>query len=45
VGVSLNESQIADLMAHFYTNTFGKEMEAIFQEAIKVAKEEVESLI
>ncbi len=45
VGVSLNESQVADLMAHFYTNTFDKAREAIFQEAIKVAKEEVESLI
>ena len=40
VGVSLNESQVADLMAHFYTAK-----EAIFQEAIKAAKEEVESLI
>ena len=45
VGVSLNESQVADLMAHFYTNTFDKAREAIFQEAIKAAKEEVESLI
>jgi hypothetical protein len=45
VGVSLNESQAADLMAHFYTNTFDEAREAIFQEAIKVAKEEVESLI
>jgi hypothetical protein len=45
VGVSLNESQVADLMAHFYTNTFDKAREAIFQEAIEVAKEEVESLI
>jgi hypothetical protein len=45
VGVSLNESQVADQMAHFYTNTFDKAMEAIFQEAIKAAKEEVESLI
>jgi hypothetical protein len=45
VGVSLNESQVADLIAHFYTNTFDKAREASFQEAIKVAKEEVESLI
>jgi hypothetical protein len=45
VGVSLNESQVADMMAHFYTNTFDKAREAIFQEAIKVAEEEVESLI
>jgi hypothetical protein len=45
VGVSLNESQLADLMVHFYTNTFDKAREAIFQEAIKVAEEEVESLI
>jgi hypothetical protein len=46
VGVSLlNESQVADLMAHFYTNTFEEAREAIFQEAIKAAKEEVESLI
>ncbi len=45
VGVSLNESQVADLMVHFYTNTFDEAREAIFQEAIKVAKEEVESLI
>ena len=45
VGVSLNESQVANLMAHFYTNTFDKAREAIFQEAIKAAKEEVESLI
>jgi hypothetical protein len=45
VGVSLNESQVADLMAHFYTNTYDKAREAIFQEAIKAAKEEMESLI
>jgi hypothetical protein len=45
VEVSLNESQGADLTAHFYTNTFDKARVAIFQEAIKVAKEEVESLI
>jgi hypothetical protein len=45
VGISLNESQVADLRAHFYTNTFDKAREAIFQEAIKVAKEEMESLI
>ncbi len=45
LGVSLNESQVADLMAHFYTNTFDKAREAILQEAIKVAKEEVERLI
>ena len=45
VEVSLNKSQVADLTAHFYTNTFDKAREAIFQEAIKVAKEEVESLI
>jgi hypothetical protein len=47
VGVSLNvlQAQVADLMAHFYTNTFDEAMEAFFQEAIKVAKEEVESLI
>jgi hypothetical protein len=44
VGVSLNESQVADLTAHSYTNTFDKAREAIFQEAIKAAKEEVESL-
>ncbi len=43
VGVSPNESQVADLAAHFYT--FDKAREAIFQEAIKAAKEEVESLI
>jgi hypothetical protein len=45
VGVSLNESQVADLTAHFYTNTFDEAREAIFQEAIKAAEEEVESLI
>jgi hypothetical protein len=45
VGVSLNESQVADLIAHFYTNTFDKAGEAIFQEAIKAAEEEVESQI
>ncbi len=46
VGVSLNESHVADLTVHFYTNTFDKARETtIFQEAIKVAKEEVESLI
>ena len=46
VEVSLNESQVADdLVVHFYTNTFNKAREAIFQEAIKMAKEEVESLI
>ncbi len=45
VGVSLIESQVADLTAHVYTNTFDKAREAIFQEAIKAAKEEVESLI
>ncbi len=45
MGVSLNESQVADLAAHFYANTFDKAREAIFQEAIKEAKEEVESLI
>jgi hypothetical protein len=45
VGVSLNESQVADLTVHFYTNTFGKAREAIFQEAMKAAEEEVESLI
>jgi hypothetical protein len=45
VGVSLNESQVADLTAHFYTNTFDEAREAIVQEAIKAAKEEVESLI
>jgi hypothetical protein len=45
VGVSLNESQVADLMANFYIHTFDKAREAIFQEAIKAAKEEVESLI
>jgi hypothetical protein len=28
-------------MVHFYTNTFDKAREAIFQEAIKAAKEEV----
>jgi hypothetical protein len=45
VGVSLNESQVVDLTAHFYTNTFDEAREAIFQEAIKAAKEEAESLI
>jgi hypothetical protein len=45
VGVLLNESQVADLTAHFYTNTFDEAREAIFQEAIKAAEEEVESLI
>jgi hypothetical protein len=45
VGVSLNESQVADLTVHFHRNTFDKAREAIFQEAIKVSKEEVESLI
>jgi hypothetical protein len=45
VGVSLNESQVADMTAHFYTNTFDEAREKIFQEAIKAAKEEVESLI
>jgi hypothetical protein len=45
VGVSLNESQVADLMAHFSTNICDKARETIFKEAIKVAKEEVESLI
>jgi hypothetical protein len=45
MGVSLNESQVADLTAHFYTNTFDKAREAIFQEAIKAAKEKLESLI
>jgi hypothetical protein len=45
MGVSLNDTQVADVTAHFYTNTFDKTREAIFQEAIKAAKEEVESLI
>jgi hypothetical protein len=45
VGVSLNESQVADLTAYFPTNTFEEAREAIFQEAIKAAKEAVESLI
>jgi hypothetical protein len=45
VRVSLNESQVADLTAHFSTHTFDDAREAIFQEAIKLAKEEVESLI
>ncbi len=45
MGASLNESQVADLMAYFSTNTFDNAREAIFQEAIKVAEEEVESLI
>jgi hypothetical protein len=45
VGVSLNESRVADLMAHFYTNAFEEAREAIFQEPIKAAKEKVESLI
>jgi hypothetical protein len=45
VGVSVNESQVADLMVHFSTNSFNKAREAIFQEAIKAAKEEVESLV
>ncbi len=33
------------LLAHRYTHTFDKAMEAIFQEAIKAVKEEVERLI
>jgi hypothetical protein len=33
------------MMAHFSTNTFDEAREAIFQEAIKAAKEEVKSLI
>ncbi len=41
MGVSLNESQVADLMVHFSTNTFDKAREAIFQEAIKAAKEDL----
>jgi hypothetical protein len=45
VGVPLNESQVADLTMHFYTNTFDKARGAIFQKAIRAAKEEVESLI
>ncbi len=45
MGVSLNESQEADLTAHFSTTTYDKAREAIFQESIKVAKEKVESLI
>ncbi len=45
MGVSVNESQVADLMVHFSTNSFNKAREAIFQEAIKAAKEEVESLV
>ncbi len=45
MGVSLNDSQVADLMAQFFTNTFDKAREAIFQKAIKAAKEEVESMI
>jgi hypothetical protein len=45
VGVSLNESRVADLTAHFYTNIFDKAMEAIFQEATEAAREEVESVI
>jgi hypothetical protein len=45
VEVSLNESHVADLMAHFYTTTFDEAREAIFQGTIKAAKEEVESLI
>jgi hypothetical protein len=45
VGISLNESQEADLIAHFHTNAVDKAREAIFQEAIRAAKEEVESLI
>jgi hypothetical protein len=45
VGVSLNESQVADLTVYFYRNTFDKAREAIFQEAIEAAVEEVESLI
>jgi hypothetical protein len=45
VGGSLNQSQIADLTAHLYTNTFDKAKEAIFQETIKAAKEEVKRLI
>ncbi len=45
VGVSLNESQLADLMAHFSMTTFDKAREVIFQESIKAAKEKMESLI
>ena len=45
VEVLLNGSQVADLTTQFYTNTFDKSREAIFQDAIKAAKEEVESLI
>ncbi len=45
VGVSLNESQVADLTAHFNTNTFDKAREGIFQEAIKAANKEVDNLI
>ncbi len=45
VGVSLNESQVADLMMHFYTNTFDEAREEIFQKAITAAEEEVQSLI
>ncbi len=45
MGVSLNASQVADLTVHFNTNTFEKAREGIFQEAIKAAEEEVDSLI
>jgi hypothetical protein len=45
VGVSANESQVTVLTAQFSANTFSKAREAIFQEAIKAADEELESLI
>jgi hypothetical protein len=45
VEVSINESQVVDLTKNFYTNTFDKAREAIFQEAIKAANKGVESLI
>jgi hypothetical protein len=44
-GYHLMNHRYADLTAHFYTNNFDKAREAIFQEAIKAAKKEVESLI
>ncbi len=38
VGVSLNESQVADLTTHFYTNTFDEVREASFKKPLKRPK-------
>jgi hypothetical protein len=38
VGVSLSESQVADLMAHFYTNTFAKQGRQSFKKPLKWPK-------